>query len=31
MPMRDLIGSQGSALTAVDLPGYGVAVLAAEK
>ncbi|MGA9985209.1 MAG: DUF4350 domain-containing protein, partial [Acidobacteriaceae bacterium] len=30
-PMRDLIGSQGAAVTAVDLPGYGVAVLAAEK
>ena len=29
--MRDLIGSQGTAVTAVDLPGYGVAVLAAEK
>ena len=30
-PMRDLIGSQGSAVTAVELPGYGVAVLASEK
>jgi beta-galactosidase len=30
-PMRDLIGSQGSAVSSVDLPPYGVAVLAAEK
>ncbi|MGB9031554.1 MAG: DUF4350 domain-containing protein, partial [Acidobacteriaceae bacterium] len=30
-PLRDLIGSGGSAVTAVDLPAYGVAVLATEK
>jgi beta-galactosidase len=30
-PMRDLIGNQGSAVSAIDLPAYGVAVLAAEK
>ncbi len=29
--MRDLIGAQGAAVSAVDLPGYGVAVLEAEK
>lgn len=29
-PMHDLIGSQGSAESSVDLPGYGVAVLTAE-
>jgi beta-galactosidase len=30
-PMHDVIGSQGSAVSAIDLPAYGVAVLAAEK
>ena len=29
--MRDLIGAQSSAVRAIDLPGYGVAVLEAEK
>jgi len=30
-PMRDLIGSQDSAVTSVDLQPYGVAVLTPEK
>jgi beta-galactosidase len=30
-PMRDLIGSQSTAVSTVDLPAYGVAVLTAEK
>jgi beta-galactosidase len=30
-PMHDLIGSQGTAVSTVDLPAYGVAVLAAQK